>query len=1020
MRNLLIGIIFLYGLSLGQDPGAKYLVITHDNYYDAVLPLAQWKYKKGIRTKVVKLSAIGSTSTAIRNYIVNAYNNWQIRPEYVLLVGAPNYLPWSLSSYPYGDNNYTNMDGDIYNEILSGRLTVHNTTEAQTVVAKMLAYERTPLVTDTLWFRKACLIARDFPDSDSMLYRQDVAYAASYLVGSGYVRVDSLFSSHGDNATSVMNATNQGRGFVMYRGTATNNWYTPFAVNPDNLANGSKLPIVISATCGTLGTGSTPATAERWFLTGSPTLLRGASGYFATTTSGSHIAYLRSTVARGFFDGIFAYRYRKFGQACESGRLRVYNTYGSYNEYCGFTTVGDPEMNIWTSNPKPIVVVHDTLLIAGVYDTMTVWVSYLGAPVESAYVCVMYDTVVYETAYTDINGYAAFDFAIPDTGLADVTVTGKNLYPYEGQVRFVDDTVRLVYDHYAFTDSLGDNDGIVDPGEAILLWVSINNKSTVIADGVTACLQTSDTLVYLSDSISLYGSLPGGSISAGLNPFVFNVSSHTTAHAMDFSVVMKDANGETWTGGFSIATTGVEEGVGTGPDPYGYYIYDDADTASGNAPVYSWFEIAPPAGGPGSIISEITDEDADTVTQQLPFTFNFYGISYDSIGISSNGFVELGAATYPLDENDPVPFPGRARGFSAPFWDDLNPGYPDNGHGDIYQYYDSANHTWILEYYQVALGYGANPWETFQVILRDPAYYPTPTGDGEFLYFYNAVADLTGNTVGIEDETETRGLQYVYNNSYDINAAVLQDGRALLVTTKPPVVGGHEPWLHLVGHTTGDSLGGDGDGLLEPGETVEVALTVANGGDTLAEGVAGVIRIATSSVSLVDSAAGFGDIAIGGAADNMSDPFVITIMANPVDTVVGFVVHFVSNGGAHQADGYFTLFIHGEYGIDELGMRGAGKPMLAVSPNPSFGRTVIKYQIPNVKLQMNTKDQIALKIFDASGRLVKAFNHLTVEPFNQITWSGTDQNGRQVPAGVYFIQLVVDKTKSVSKVVLLK
>jgi hypothetical protein len=57
---------------------------------------------------------------------------------------------------------------------------------------------------------------------------------------------------------------------------------------------------------------------------------------------------------------------------------------------------------------------------------------------------------------------------------------------------------------------------------------------------------------------------------------------------------------------------------------------------------------------------------------------------------------------------------------------------------------------------------------------------------------------------------------------------------------------------------------------------------------------------------------------------------------------------------------------------------------------------------------------------------VKQFNRLSatqyggIQPFNQIIWSGTDQNGRQVPAGVYFIQLVVDKTKSVSKVVLLK
>ncbi|HEX7321249.1 MAG TPA: C25 family cysteine peptidase, partial [bacterium] len=898
MKKLLLSIAFLCGLSISQDLGARYLIITHDNYYDAILPLAQWKHKKGMRTKVVKLSAIGSTSTAIKNYIVNAYNNWQVKPEYLLLVGAPNYLPFPQVGGVYTDNYYTNMDGDIYNEILSGRLTVHNTTEAQAVVAKMLKYERAPLITDSLWFKKACLIVNEEGNyAYDTIYWNDAKYVANRLVANGYVYVDTFSRNQGDDYNSVINAANQGRDFVLYRGNATNNWYMPFNVNPDNLANGEKLPIVVSATCGTLGTGGTPATAERWFLTGSPTNLRGASGYFATTTSGYNLAHLRSAVARGFFDGIFVNKCRTFGQACENGRIRVYQTYGSYSEFYGFTTIGDPEMNIWTSNPKPIVVVHDTVLFPNINDTMNVQVFKQGTAVESAYVCIIYDTVLYQTAYTDINGSASFYFTLPDTGHMDITVTGRNLYPYEGQIPVACNSAYLAYDHNTINDSLGDDDGQVDPGETILLWATVHNMSPITAEGVAAYLRTNDTLVFLGDSVSMYGTIPGGNLSSGLNPFICNVSSHTDSHAIDFSIVMKDAYGDTWGGNFSIITTGEENGGGTGPDPYGYYIYDDTDSASGNEPGYDWFEIAAPTGGPGSIIPEITDEDADTVTIPLPFTFNFYGITYDSIGISSNGIVELGAATYALDDNGPIPRPGRPKRLSASFWDDLDPSTVANGHGDIYQYYDAASHRWILEYYQVALGYGFYSWETFQVILRDPAYYPTPTGDGEFLYFYDSVSNVNSSTVGIEDETETRGLQYVFNGLYDKHAAVLQDGRALLVTTKPPVEGAHEPWLHLTGHMTGDSLGGDGDGVLEPGETVQVALTVANGGDTLAGSVSGTVRTASSSVVPVDSLADFGRIAAGGAAGNMTDPFEITIAANPVDTVVGCVVHFVCNGG---------------------------------------------------------------------------------------------------------------------------
>jgi flagellar hook assembly protein FlgD len=58
-------------------------------------------------------------------------------------------------------------------------------------------------------------------------------------------------------------------------------------------------------------------------------------------------------------------------------------------------------------------------------------------------------------------------------------------------------------------------------------------------------------------------------------------------------------------------------------------------------------------------------------------------------------------------------------------------------------------------------------------------------------------------------------------------------------------------------------------------------------------------------------------------------------------------------------------------------------------------------------------------IFDAAGRLVKSFNHLTLQPFNQITWHGTDDNNRALPSGVYLVMLEANGEKITEKVVLL-
>ncbi|MCK4941388.1 hypothetical protein KAS45_04785, partial [candidate division WOR-3 bacterium] len=145
MKRILIFWSVLFTIILAQESGARYLIITHDNFYDDILPLAEWKYKKGMRTKIAKLSEIGSDSLSIKNYITNAYNNWEITPEYLLLVGAPNYIPFPVINGWHTDNYYTNIiETDIYNDILSCRLTVHNQTEAQTVVNKILLYERMP------------------------------------------------------------------------------------------------------------------------------------------------------------------------------------------------------------------------------------------------------------------------------------------------------------------------------------------------------------------------------------------------------------------------------------------------------------------------------------------------------------------------------------------------------------------------------------------------------------------------------------------------------------------------------------------------------------------------------------------------------------------------------------------------------------------------------------------------------------------------------------------------------------
>jgi len=1025
MKKLMIFLCLCTGSLFSQQSGARYLIITHDNYYNDVLPLAQWKHKKGLSTKIVKLSETGSTSTQIRAYILNAYNNWSIKPEYLLLVGAPNYLPFPQVSGTYSDNYYTNMNADIYNEILSGRLTVHSNSECQTVVNKILAYERTPsLGTDSTWFRDACLVIRqDGSNPSDSIYWDDINFAAGSMVANGFRQIDTLCNYWGDGAEDILNSVNSGCAFVMYRGQGVGYWWD-FDVNPDQSTNGKRLPIVLSFTCSTIGTGSTPAMAEKWLLTGSPTALRGAAGYFATTTVISHGAHLRSAVCKGFIKGVFDGQWPEFGKACENGRRNAYFLYpstGGLAEYYGFNTLGDPAMNLWTATPARITVVHDTAFVIGP-ESLAVTVSRNATPVESALVCIHLDSTVYETGYTSSTGEIIFNFTTIHPGFMDVTVTGMNLIPYEGQACVYDTSPNLAFSSIRINDSLGNANGIPNNGETVLLSAILKNIGQGEARGVKARVRTDDTLAYFIDSLALYPNIPAFDSAANSSPFVLAIApTCPDNHLIIIHLLMKVQDGDTWPADIGLTVRNLNGTIG--PDPYGYYIYDDTDTLSGNAPVYDWLEIDPSAAGPGALVTEITDEDADTVTYPLPFTFKYYNQNYNSIGLCSNGFSELGRSTFRFGANTPIPQLGGPKCLLAPFWDDLSP----NINGDIVYYSDTLNHRWILEFKDCSHYDNNANRETFQVILRDPQYYPTPTADGEIIFQYQLIADATGNSVGFEDETEGRGLQYLYNGDYDFNAAALGSNRALLITTKPPHGGVPVPWLYLLNYAIRDSMGGNNNGIPEPGETVDLIATIKNNGDTTANNVIGNLVTEDPDAVISDSLSGFGNIPRFGISDNNLTPFRFQIAGSPADSVIGFRLRLTANGGEYDKWDYFTVYLYIRVDVEEAQTPKTGRTRLAFSvfPNPFRTQTDIRLQItdngsqPDIRYGItdNSSKIVKLHVYDISGRLVKSFSFTDIGHRSSVIWTGDDDAGKSIPAGVYFVRGTAGNESRIIKLV---
>ncbi len=84
---------------------------------------------------------------------------------------------------------------------------------------------------------------------------------------------------------------------------------------------------------------------------------------------------------------------------------------------------------------------------------------------------------------------------------------------------------------------------------------------------------------------------------------------------------------------------------------------------------------------------------------------------------------------------------------------------------------------------------------------------------------------------------------------------------------------------------------------------------------------------------------------------------------------------------------------------------------LKIFPNPFSTLTKISFGT------VRGAKSVVLKIYDATGRVVKEFNHLS---HNQIFWNGTDESNRKLPSGVYFLKFQVGDYSATEKLLLIR
>lgn len=458
--------------------------------------------------------------------------------------------------------------------------------------------------------------------------------------------------------------------------------------------------------------------------------------------------------------------------------------------------------------------------------------------------------------------------------------------------------------------------GVLDPGEECSLNLELSNTADYPAPDLFGELHSLNSLLAVSDSIAYFGTVTGQSQTVSVDGFQVKASSDLVAGMqLPMWVRFYNSAGFEQTCLFNLSVGTVSQTTPLGPDEYGYLIYDETDTDYPDCPVYDWVEIVPSLGGRGTLIPNLGDTGAGTSEGEtttatvlkelmLPFAFRFYGIDYDRITVCVNGFIALGSTNNGEFRNARLPGGQGPCPMIAAFWDDLT--LPLSA--GLYQYYDEAGHCFIIQYNHLENGYDDSSDATFQVIFYDPVYHHSGLGDGiiklQYKTFNNIDAGgtagyydtpLHGNfcTVGIKDHTNTRGLEYTFNNTYPQAAAPLANEKALLITTVPV----HHQTA-LLGVDEMNML--DGNNLIpEPGEDIEIGLTLRNLGLGTANSITASLSCQSPYASVTASQSAYPDIAGSGAAVNLS-PFVVSVSDScPNSAVLSFICE-INYGGSSQ------------------------------------------------------------------------------------------------------------------------
>ncbi len=140
---------FLRNVLVGYEPtesllSMRYLIITAPTFEAGLASFINHKSAQGFTVDVFNTTTTGTTTTAIKTFIQARYDNAATRPEFVLLVGDVQHIPYWVGGgegTPSTDLNYVQLAGtDKFADAFIGRFSVTTSTRTSECTYKIHLY----------------------------------------------------------------------------------------------------------------------------------------------------------------------------------------------------------------------------------------------------------------------------------------------------------------------------------------------------------------------------------------------------------------------------------------------------------------------------------------------------------------------------------------------------------------------------------------------------------------------------------------------------------------------------------------------------------------------------------------------------------------------------------------------------------------------------------------------------------------------------------------------------------------